>query len=286
MKDQLKVHLSQLLDKPIRTLLPVSGGDISEAYRIETADNTYFLKCNSSPRALHMFEMEANGLQIINNTKTIKTPEVLHYGTFENAAFLLLEYIESKSASAEDFARLGSQLAKLHHCTADTFGLALDNYIGSLAQRNTPHEQWIQFYLHERLLPQIHMATQQGLLDLKECPSIGTLTNTLESLMPSVKPSLLHGDLWSGNYIISKEGVPYLIDPAAYYGHHEVDLAMTRLFGGFGQSFYEAYQAVHPKDTQTASRIDIYQLYYLLVHLNLFGSSYRASVVSIFRKYF
>ncbi|WP_034043983.1 fructosamine kinase family protein [Wocania ichthyoenteri] len=285
MVTNLKSHLSNRLNQTITKVSSVSGGDISQAYKIDTANNSYFLKLNSAS-TLNMFQTEAYGLDLIAKTNTIKTPKVLAFDSFENSAFLLMDFVESKRATTEDFKLLGEQLATLHKCSSDNFGLDKDNYIGSLPQSNSAHKNWVEFYTHERLLPQLELAKQKGLLSVAECPSEQHIKNQLELLFKGIKPSLLHGDLWSGNYLISKNGEPYLIDPAVYYGHNEVDIAMTKLFGGFGESFYESYHSYYPLDENTSARIDIYQLYYLLVHLNLFGSSYYSSVKSILQKYF
>ncbi|MCF7568577.1 fructosamine kinase family protein [Sabulilitoribacter arenilitoris] len=285
MISHLKPLLSNLLNETITKVSSVSGGDISQAYKIYTTKNSYFLKLNSAS-TLNMFQAEAYGLELIAKTNTIKTPKVIAFDSFENSAFLLMEFIESKRATAEDFKLLGEQLATLHKCTSDSFGLDKDNYIGSLPQSNSAHKTWVKFYTHERLLPQLELAQQKGLLSVSECPSEQHIKNHLELLFKGIKPSLLHGDLWSGNYLISKNSEPYLIDPAVYYGHNEVDIAMTKLFDGFGNAFYESYHSYFPLDENTSARIDIYQLYYLLVHLNLFGSSYYGSVVSILKKYF
>ncbi|WP_370478262.1 fructosamine kinase family protein [Tamlana flava] len=286
MIENLKSHISHILNETISKVSPVHGGDISTAYKIETGKNSYFIKTNKSSNALHMFQIEANGLNTIGNTNTIKTPKVLAYNSLENTVFLLMEFIESKSPSLKDFENLGSQLAKLHQCSAENFGLNQDNFIGSLSQSNRQHKTWVDFYTYERLLPQIELAKQKGLLSNAECPSGQNIQIQLQPLFQNIKPALLHGDLWSGNYLISKDGTPYLIDPAVYYGHHEVDIAMSKLFGGFGNRFYETYQDYFQPDENTSARIEIYQLYYLLVHLNLFGRSYHGSVVNIFRKYF
>ncbi len=233
-----------------------------------------------------MFQSEAYGLQWIHETNTIKTPKVLACDTFEDTAFLLMEFIESKPPLTKDFKNLGLQLAELHKCTSKDFGLHQDNFIGNLAQSNTQHKTWLDFYMHERLAPQLELAKQKHLLTNGECPPIHKIEDSLKSLFTDIKPVLLHGDLWSGNYLISKDGTPYLIDPAVYYGHREVDIAMSKLFGGFDISFYNAYESNFKRDENTSARIEIYQLYYLLVHLNLFGRSYHGSVVSFLKKYF
>ncbi|GAL67579.1 fructosamine kinase family protein [Jejuia pallidilutea] len=286
MTSNLKKYLSNFITETITKVSSISGGDISKAYNIETISNTYFLKLNTTADALKMFQLEAKGLRLIEKTKTIKTPKVLACDIFEGAAFLLLEFIESKVPSDKDFENLGHQLANLHQCTSENFGLDEDNFIGRLPQSNTKHKSWVDFYTFERLLPQLQLAQQKHLLSKKECPVAEHITTKLQSYFEDIKPSLLHGDLWSGNYLISKNGEPYLIDPAVYYGHNDVDIAMSKLFGGFNSSFYEAYQCKFHINTNTKDRVALYQLYYLLVHLNMFGNSYYGSVSKILKTYF
>ncbi len=233
-----------------------------------------------------MFLAETTGLEAIAKTNTIKTPKVFNYGTYDGFSFLLMEYIESKSPSNNDFELLGNQLALLHKITRNEFGFEKDNFIGSLPQSNQKHMSWTNFYLEERIIPQIQLALSNNLLSSKEVPSRLNIKNVCKEFFSDISPSLLHGDLWSGNFLIATDGTPYLIDPAVYYGHHEIDIAMSKLFGGFGMSFYKAYQEHFKFDSLTDSRIDLYQLYYLLVHLNLFGSSYVGSVNKILSKYF
>lgn len=282
----LKPKLSNLLNETITNISPISGGDVSTAFRIRTQNNAYFLKTNNMPEALTMFKKEANSLSVIAQTNTIKTPLIISCDTFEDLPYLLLEYIKPKSPSTFDFKTLGKQLAKLHQCSSNYFGLDEDNFIGRLPQNNNQHNTWLDFYTHERLLPQLELAQKKGLLKEKACPSIGYIKEQLQPLFEHIKPSLLHGDLWSGNYLIATDGTPYVIDPAIYYGHHEVDIAISKLFGGFEESFYSAYHDCFPMDYNTKARIDIYQLYYLLVHLNMFGASYYGSVSTILKTYF
>ena len=279
-------YLSNLIDSNINTIQTVSGGDISAAYLIQTKQNKYFLKVNSKAWALDMFKVEAQGLTAINNTKTIATPEVIAFDTFKNESFILLEYVESKRATSKDMELFGRQLGQLHQVSFQDFGFEDDNFIGSLHQSNKKHKIWNGFYIEERLNPQLKFARSKGLLNNSEIPETELMKTTCFHYFKNIKPSLLHGDLWSGNYLISDSGKPYLIDPATYYGHSEVDIAMSKLFGGFGTSFYDAYHEIIPKDEFTKNRIELYQLYYLLVHLNLFGSSYYGSVKSILNKYF
>lgn len=234
-----------------------------------------------------MFQAEKKGLEAIEKTKTIATPNVLLCERLEVGGFLLMEYIEPKRTSSHEMERFGHQLAALHQVSDSIgFGWETDNFIGSLPQSNKNSSDWTKFYVEERLLPQLKMARDTHLLKGAEIPSEAQILRSCENLFPTIKPSLLHGDLWSGNYLVSKDGIPYLIDPAIYLGHSEIDLAMSRLFGGFDSSFYEVYSEHFPSLPQEKERTDIYQLYYLLVHLNLFGRSYYGSVSSILKRYF
>ncbi len=282
-----KEHIAQALGSPISKVNTVSGGDISKAYCIHTSTQRFFLKVNESGFALKMFLAEKKGLEDINGTKTIKAPEVIHCGQHKSGSYLLLEFIESKNPTSREFEAFGHQLADLHaFAVGDSFGWTQDNYIGSLPQSNKNHPDWTLFYVHERLLPQLKMAKEKGLLASSEIPTESNLLKGCHQFFPIVKPALLHGDLWSGNYLISAQGIPYLIDPALYFGHHEVDMAMTQLFGGFSPSFYAAYAERIPAETLQKERRDIYQLYYLLVHLNLFGRTYYPSVKKLLKTYF
>ena len=287
MNKNLKEHIAYLLCVKIERIQSVSGGDISEAYLLETETERFFCKINHGENGYELFKAEKIGLQAIAQSKTISVPNILLCEPLEKGGFLVMDYIEPKRPTETDYELLGHQLAALHHnTTQDKFGFSSDNYIGNLEQSNSNHTQWAEFYVQERLAPQLQLAKDTGRLNDNEIPSGNQLLTTCKNLFTDTKPSLLHGDLWSGNYLISENGTPYLIDPAVYYGHHEVDIAMTRLFGGFGASFYNAYQEHFAPLGNEKERTDIYQLYYLLVHLNLFGNSYKASVTEILRRYF
>ena len=279
--------LSEKLHTTIKSYRSVSGGDISNAYLIETSLERLFLKRNRNPNALDMFMAEKKGLETIAATKTIKTPNVIDIGKYNEHAYLLLEYIETKNPTDKEMENFGFQLAELHNSQYDNhFGFPADNFIGRLHQSNKQHKTWIDFYIEERLQPQFDIALKLNLLSSREIPSKEHLHSNLKVYFNTIKPSLLHGDLWSGNYLISSNGEVYLIDPATYYGHHKVDIAMSKLFGSFSNSFYNAYQQVIPFDKNTDVRIELYQLYYLLAHLNMFGSSYYSSVKRILNNYF
>ncbi|ASV30244.1 fructosamine kinase family protein [Maribacter cobaltidurans] len=287
MDKELIEHLNYILCTKIERVSPLSGGDISRAYLLESETEKFFCKLNAEKMALPMFRAEKNALHALLKTGAIATPRPFQVEPYKKGAFILMEYIESKRANTEDMALFGRQLAKLHQASVkNEFGLEEDNFIGSLPQSNKKHLDWTTFYVEERLLPQLKSAADKGLLGRDEIPSEDTMMVVCTDMFPKVSPSLLHGDLWSGNYLISNHGVPFLIDPAIYRGHYEVDIAMTKLFGGFGDSFYRAYKEVMPPEPGENERTDLYQLYYLLVHLNLFGNSYKPAVKRILAAYF
>ncbi|MBO3116058.1 fructosamine kinase family protein [Winogradskyella sp. DF17] len=279
-------HIESIINTSIINSSHLSGGDTASVLKLDTVYKSYVLKYSPRTIAQDMFKAEVNGIRLIAKTNTIATPLVLDCGTQQGMAYILMEYVASKPASKNDYAKLGSQLAKLHNYTGEDYGLASDNFIGSLSQKNNFTDDWIEFYGTYRLEFQLKMAYNNRLLKASEIPSSLNIKSVLKIFCDDIKPSLLHGDLWSGNFLISEDNTPYLIDPAAYYGHSEVDIAMSKLFGGFNSSFYESYHEHYPVTKFFNERIDVYQLYYLLVHLNLFGSSYYGAVKRILRAYF
>ena len=287
MNKSIKKHIEYLLCTKVIEIRPMSGGDISQAYMLKTESESFFCKIHQDQLAFEMFQAERSGLKTLRETKNIGIPKVLLCEPLEEGALLIMEFVETKTPTSSDFERLGHQLAMLHKASeAKKFGYAQDNFIGSLPQSNRQNINWVDFYVSERLLPQLRLAQDSGKLLSSEIPSETSLSKACHSLFPEVQPALLHGDLWGGNFLIASDGRPYLIDPAVYFGHHEVDLAMTRLFGGFDEGFYRAYHEVIPLEPDHQQRQDIYQLYYILVHLNLFGQSYKSSASHILDKYF
>jgi fructosamine-3-kinase len=206
-------------------------------------------------------------------------------GVVETAEYqaLLLSFVEPSNTSRQFWETFGIQLAQLHEKSQPRFGLDHDNYIGSLHQRNQPHDYWPEFFIEERLCVQLTLATSNG-VSSSLVKKFEVLFKQLPSLLPVEKPSLLHGDLWRGN-LITETRLPCLIDPAVYFGHREVDLAMTQLFGGFDPIFLESYQGVFPLEKGWRDRLDLYNLYPLLVHLNLFGRSYEAKILNILKTF-
>ncbi len=273
---------------PVRAMQRVAGGDINDAARVETGRGVYFVKWNSKPLP-RLFEVEARGLELLRDASAIRVPAVYGYGEPANhrPAFIVLEWIDqghvNRSAVGETFGR---QLAALHWETASEFGLDHDNYIGALPQPNEPMPSWVAFYRERRLGFQRQLARRKGLMPPDRERRLGWLMDHLDQwLDDEVRPSLIHGDLWGGNYLIDAQGRPVLIDPAVYYADREIELAFTELFGGFPHSFYEAYNEVYPMSPGYEERRPLYQLYHLLTHLNLFGESYGGSVDRILRRY-
>ena len=285
MNQTLKSYLSEQLGT-ITKIVEIPGGDISTAYCATTASQQFFIKTNTANEGIGMFQTEKLGLEEIAATNSIRTPEVHLCGQSESISFLVMDYIKSKTPDAKNFQQLGIQMARLHQCHKKEYGWTKDNYIGVLPQSNQIMTDWVEFYVKNRLLPQMTLAKHRRFFDRKEVPELDKMMDICYQNLPSDIPCLLHGDLWAGNYLIDQDGIPYLIDPAVYYGHHQVDMAMSCLFGGFDEIFYDSYydQLSTPWITETEK--DLYQLYYLLVHLNLFGSAYYHSVRRILDKYF
>lgn len=263
----------------------IGGGDINEARLVEARQGLFFLKMNSKPGAIYMFEKEAAGLQLLNDSKAISVPRVLGAAQAEGYAFLVMEYIEEVERTQQFWERFGRGLAQLHRHTANQFGLNHHNFIGSLPQTNHQHDTWSEFYILERLEPQASMAVSEGGLWPGAAAGFDKLYKRVADVCPREPPALIHGDLWSGNFISAPKDTPVLIDPAVSYSHREMDLAMSQLFGGFSTSFYHAYEEDYPCQPGLEERIDMYQLYYLLVHVNLFGGGYAKSVQRIVERY-
>ena len=249
---------------------PASGGCIHECYRIGIAGKARFLKVNSEHYA-DAFAAEAEGLAALRQAGA-RAPAPLAHGSLAGRAYLLLEFLTL--SPDQDFAELGRMLAALHRRTGPRFGWPRHNYIGSTPQNNGWREEWSAFWIECRLAPQFDLAKRNG---------FGLSFPSLKALQGHRPvPSLLHGDLWSGNAGFTAEG-PVLYDPAVYYGDREADLAMTELFGGFPRAFYQAYDAAWPLDPGYEQRKHLYNLYHLLNHLNLFGGDYLGQVESTLR---
>lgn len=264
---------------------PVSGGDINDAYHFETSKGNFFVKKNSASRFPQMFQKEAKGLQLLKSKNEIKVPEVVLAGEESEVAFLVLKYIRSATKTTNFWYEFGVQLSKLHKHSNDFFGLDYENYIGSLHQSNQKHKKWTDFFREERLTVQVKLARNNGRIDSGTVKTFDRFYSKLDEIFPVEPPALLHGDLWGGNFMVGEKGDAVIIDPAVYYGHREMDLGMSQLFGGFNPEFYRAYNSNYPLEKGWKQRLDFCNLYPLLVHVNLFGGGYLASVKSILRKF-
>ena len=261
------------------------GGCINAGGKLTTSGGVYFLKWNDAGKFPGMFEAEAKGLALLRKTHSVRVPMPVHNGSAGSFQFLLMDFIEEGARSFEYWENFGSGLATLHRQSARTFGLEHNNYIGSLPQCNDPSTSWVEFFVERRLRAQLERARKQGKVDAALYKKFEALFMKLPSLLATEPPSLIHGDLWGGNLLSDANGKPCLIDPATYYGHREADLAMTQLFGGFDPHFLECYHAEFALAPGYRERFEIYNLYPLLVHLNLFGEGYHAPVVSIVTRF-
>jgi fructosamine-3-kinase len=287
MDAELRSEVASVLGSEIRHARVLSGGDINDVYELELASGAEVCLKTNAKAPLDMFPAEAAGLAWLSEATSIRVPTVLGVsGPNAKRNFLILEFIRPARRAADFDEQLGRSLAALHSASPEKFGLAMDNYIGPLAQKNSPRLTWAEFYQEQRLEPQFKMALKSGRLSPSLARSFEQLFLRLPELVGDAEPpARLHGDLWSGNVHVDKHGAPCLIDPAVYGGHREVDLAMMRLFGGFQERVFSAYEEDFPLAPGAAERVTLCQLYPLLVHVNLFGGSYAVSVERIVRSF-
>lgn len=279
---------------------PVQGGDINKSYGIQLSNrNLLFMKSNEKSK-VDFFVKEAHNLKAIAKTNTIATPKILGFGTEDGEevgySFLLLDFVELGNLDADFWENFAETLGNMHKSTTEAFiskedlaegkifGFYEDNYIGKTKQINSPKITWVDFFRENRLAPQFKMAEKYfSTEDFKLIDKL--LDNLADFLIEPRSPSLLHGDLWAGNVMCDTKPQAMLIDPACYVGHPEADIAMTELFGGFSDRFYAAYKNTGLLQPQYEERRDLYNLYHLLNHLNMFGESYLPAVKSILEKY-
>jgi fructosamine-3-kinase len=293
---QLSAHFNQSIQ--IRSHYQVFGGDINQTYHLQTNIGSFFLKLNDGILK-DMFQKEFEGLQLLHQTKTIKIPKPVLYGNFTNAViptkvgifsgkkqnFLITEFIERGNVSKNFWPTFAQQLAALHKYSNDCFGFSTNNYIGSLHQQNHFCNTWSEFYATQRIMPLIQLAFSQNKCSKTDLVLTEQLCKRFRDLFPAEQPSLVHGDLWSGNFMSNDTGKPVIYDPAVYFGNREMDIAMSLLFGGFDKSFYTYYNEILAFQPGWKQRIPICQLYPLLVHLVLFGGHYYYSVMNIIKQY-
>lgn len=279
---EIKRRIITQLGNALNTTITVNGessivgGCINNAIKINTNKGDFFVKWNTNSKA-NMFQSEYNGLKVLKDTNTIRIPNVLCF----DDDFLILEFIPPSNPNNAFWEVFGQKLALMHKQTHSKFGLDFDNYIGSLYQDNTQNKNWTEFFIQNRLQAQLSIGNFSGTL----LSDFDKLFQKLPNLFPNEKPVLLHGDLWSGNFLAKNGDTPMLIDPAIYYGNREMDIAMSKLFGGFNSDFYFAYNESRPLENGWEERIQICNLYPLLVHVNLFGGGYINQVKNILSYY-
>lgn len=258
----------------------LGGGDICQTERISTLDGREFCVKQQPSAPGDFFAAEAAGLGALRDSRTLRVPEVYKATT----DFIAMEFIAPGQHSPDYWRELGAGLARLHNQPAPAFGFTGDNYCGTTRQPNPRTDDGHDFFANHRLIYQGQLAMAYGHLNTQEFHQLEQLCQRLPQLIPKQAPALLHGDLWVGNIHSDSSGQPVLIDPACYWGWPEADIAMTRLFGGFTGEFYRAYQEVRPLESGWEERLPVYNLYHLLNHLNLFGSSYHPQVIQILSK--
>lgn len=272
--DAIMTALAATTGKPLqlRAQLNIGGGCINTTMKLDTSAGSYFLKLNRAD-LLDMFEAEAAGLQELANAGAVRVPRPIDSGVAEGQAWLVMEYIETGGSG--DMALFGQQLAALHHTTNERFGWQRDNTIGATPQPNPWYDSWSAFWRDQRLQFQLELARTHG-AGARLYDSGMHLSEQVDAFFNNYTPvaSVLHGDLWSGNYAMTKSGEAAIFDPAVYFGDREADLAMTELFGGFSPAFYAAYNEAWPLDSGYSVRKVLYNLYHILNHYNLFGGGY------------
>ncbi|MCB0208159.1 MAG: fructosamine kinase family protein [Anaerolineae bacterium] len=283
----LQATLEESLGK-IDAIQSIGGGDISQAAKATLADGREVLIKWRSEQPAELFEVEYRGLNLLRSANALRVPQVFDHGQASGLlpGYIVMEWLgrgRSTNALAE---QLGRGLAMMHRTTAEQYGLDHHNFIGANPQPNFQRDNWVTFFGEQRLGFQMELAAKNGYLTKRRARMLESLLTQLGEWLPSTPPaSLLHGDLWGGNWLVTASGEPALIDPAVYYGHREAEIAFTELFGGFSGSFYAAYSQTWPLEPGYKERKELYNLYHLLNHLNLFGEGYGGSVDSILARF-
>ncbi|WP_375581101.1 fructosamine kinase family protein [Marivirga tractuosa] len=281
--ESIKHFLNSFLQKEITQFSPVGGGSIHDAYRYSIDGKEFFIKYNDEVEGI--IAKEVDGLNAIAKLNCIATPEVIAFEKIDNYEVLILPYIKGGLKTPKSWENFGEHLAEMHKKPAQHYGWHQSNFIGSLYQSNERTTDFIDFFIHQRLRPQIKLAEKQHYFSVEEINQFEKLFKKLNEILPATSPSLVHGDLWSGNFMIGEKDTPYLIDPSVHFNFRETDIAFTHLFGGFDVKFYESYNHHFPLEPEFQERISLYNIYPLLVHLNLFGRGYYGSVMSNLNQY-
>ena len=283
-------YLSEVLGADIQRIEQVQGGDISQSFCLQTKEKQIFLKQNNALKYPEMFAREAEGLSAIRTSFSLCVPELIKVWEQENIQYLALEWLEKSAPTSAFMESFGIALANLHRVSGNGFGWHTNNYIGSLIQSNTFQSSWPEFYTVQRVMPLVKMLFDHGRFIKTDIKIAEICCDNFNNIFPGASPSLLHGDLWSGNFMTvykpgALESTIAIFDPAVYFGHREMDIAMTLLFGGFSPLFYESYQNVFPLESGWKHRVSVCQLYPVLVHAVLFGGGYIGQARDILRQY-
>ncbi|WP_036483070.1 fructosamine kinase family protein [Myxosarcina sp. GI1] len=284
MWQQITKAINEATDKSfqINDTRSVGGGCINQCYKISGNNTSYFVKLNRATQ-LEMFIAEAVGLQQMYDTQTITIPEPICWGTVNDSCYLVLQWLDLGSGNGKAWELMGSQLAQMHkQGTSDRFGWDRDNTIGSTPQINTWEDNWSKFFAEHRIGYQLKLAKRKGGSFPDTNKVIAAVTEQLADRNP--QPSLVHGDLWSGNAAVTADGEPVILDPATYYGDREVDIGMTEMFGGFPAAFYQGYNQTWQLDSGYQQRKTIYNLYHILNHFNIFGGGYGSQAQRMIRQ--
>lgn len=258
------------------------GGCISNAAALKTSNGTFFVKWGQSP---DMYRAEKDGLLLLKDKSALKIPDIVNFGKIDRQAYIIMDHIDVVPVTPSYWKSLGTGLAQLHKNTASRHGLDQNNFIGSLEQKNDFDEVWTDFFIKSRLEVQLQLALHTHRIDIPFSEEFRKIYNVIKELIPECEPSLLHGDLWSGNVLSTMNSTAAIIDPAVYFGSREIEIAFTCLFGGFDDQFYQSYEENFPLEPGFSDRIDLYNLYPLMVHLNMFGSGYLGAIRNTVRKY-
>jgi len=275
--DKIKNSLAKNINKNfiIKDLHAITGGCINMAYKLSTSVGDFFVKWNDNPKK-DMFQLEVRALDYIRDTNTISVPNVISY----DDKFIIMEFINQTIVKNDFWKKFAKNLADLHKVSNSFYGFENDNFIGSLHQCNKKNNDWSDFFINQRIIPQLQISS----LTSDYFKMFDKLFIKLDSILPKDTPSLLHGDLWSGNFLAQGNNV-FIIDPAIYFGNREMDIAMSKLFGGFDIEFYNKYNDCYLLEDGWEERVDLWNIYPLLVHYNLFGGSYLLQIRNIL-KYF
>lgn len=287
LQNAIQEELKKKIDPSIQVneLIRLGGGSINTSLSIKTNQGNFFVKFNDAAAYPDLFTVEAKNLELLRSTRALHVPQVISVFEHEGTSMLMMKMIETGTPHYDFWRDFGVGLARIHKHTQSSFGLDYDNYIGSLKQINRSKYNWIEFFIECRLNPMLKLAVDNGKADEQLVKKFEALYLRLDEIFPQEAPALLHGDLWSGNCMADMEGDPVIYDPAVYYGHREMDLAMSSLFGGFEEEFYEAYNEEFPLEKHWQQRLPICNLYPLLVHVNLFVGSYIQSVRNIVSRF-